>query len=76
LKERDDWKRRGGTIRQVSTALTVSGLIVGGPLGFGAVGYFLGGRFGHPYSATLAGVFLGFAFAVHQVLKIVRELSR
>lgn len=76
MTDRDAWRKRGDTVRQVTTALTVSGLIVAGPLGCGAAGYFLGRWAGHPYGGALLGGALGFGLAVYEVFRIVKRLSR
>jgi F0F1-type ATP synthase assembly protein I len=55
-------------------ALAIAGLFVGGPLGVGAVGYFLGRWLGHPALGALVGGLAGFAAATFEAVRMVRSL--
>ena len=70
------WKKRGQSLRDTSKALAVPSLFLGGPLGVGAVGYFVGDWwFDRPVAGGLIGAFLGLIVAVWETIKIVRSLS-
>lgn len=57
-------------------ALAIPSLILGGPLGVGAVGYFIGKHFGDSATGFFVGFVLGLIVAVWESAKILRAMAR
>ena len=71
----DRWKRRGETVRDMSQALAIPTMWVGGPIGVGAVGWLIGNWLGAPTPGAFIGVILGLVIAIRETKRITKRLS-
>ncbi len=70
------WKSRGQSLRRQSLALTIPTMYVGGPLGGGFVGWWLGAKAGYPSAGFSIGFVLGLAAAILETKRLLRVLAR
>ncbi len=57
-------------------ALTIPTMYVGGPLGAGFVGWWLGAKAGYPSTGFMIGFVLGLAAAIRETKRLLRVLSQ
>ncbi len=76
MKNENPWKKRGESLRRQSLAMAIPTLFVGGPLGCGALGYWIGSKFDYPSSGFMVGLILGLVVAIRETVRILRILSK
>jgi F0F1-type ATP synthase assembly protein I len=69
------WKKRGEDLRRMSKGLAIPSLMLGGPLGGALIGYFVGVWLEAPQKGLAYGALAGIAFAIYEVVRVIRQMS-
>lgn len=76
-QEPSDWEKRGVQLRTMSLAVAIPSMFIGGPLGVGFVGYFIGRYFWEtPNTGFLVGFVLGVIIAIRETSRILKRISK
>lgn len=73
MGEENPWHRRGREARRLNKALSVPAVFLGGPLAGAGLGWLAGRWLGSPDLWMLAGILLGFAAAIWELVRMLRD---
>ena len=72
MADENPWKRRGEEWRRLTKALAVPSVFLGGPVGGAFLGYIASLWVGYREACLLAGILLGLAAAVWELVRTTR----